>query len=163
MSLTGVSSIINKWIEKGLEWRWFWRPVMRPFTIPANGTIQIPSSEYTFRADEGTLLTFNGVFDHPSCGIRVESHPELDTGDVFTANVMTAVGFTHAAMYITSLIPPQTPSGIYAISQQKEWPFTDWARLYLFNTDSVDHRCLRYSYTLALLRTPQTKKMEAGM
>jgi len=162
MSLTGVSPLINSWIEQGLEWRWFWRPMQRPFTIPAGGTVQIPSEGYTFRGPEGTLLTLNGIFDHPSCGIRGEFNPELDTGSIFTVDTMTLVGFSNTPMYITSLIPPRTPAGVYAISQQKEWPWTDWARLHVFNSDSVPHRCLKYSYTMAVLKTPRSKKAEEG-
>jgi len=156
MSLCPVSPLIESWIEKGLEWTWFWRPVQQPFTIPANGQVQIPSSAYTFKAPEGTLLAFNGVFDHPSCGIRGESHPELDTEEVFTVDLMTSVGFSNTPMYISAFIPPRTPAGIYAISQQKEWPWTEWMRMYLFNSDSVPHRCLTYSYTLAMLKKPRS-------
>ena len=160
MSLTGVSPLINSWIEQGLEWTWFWRPVLRPFTIPANSTIQIPSEGYTFRGSEGTLLALNGIFDHPSCGIRGEIHPELDTGNIFTVNLMSLVGFANTPMYITSLIPPRTPAGIYAISMQKEWAWTEWARMYVFNSDSVPHRCLRYSYTMAVLKEPRPVQEE---
>ena len=160
MSLTGVSPLINSWIEQGLEWRWYWRPVQRPFTIPANGQVQIPSSTYIFDAPEGTLLTFNGVFDHPKCGIRGETKDELDTGFIFTVENMTLVGLYNTPMYISSMIPPRTPAGVYAISQSKEWPWTEWARLYLINSDSVPHRCLTYSFTMAVLKEPRPVKAE---
>ncbi len=152
MSLTGVSPLITSWIEQELEWRWYWRPVLRPFTIPAKGEVQIPSTEYTFSAPEGTLLTFNGVFDHPKCGIRGQTHNELDTGAIFTVETMTLVGLYNTPMYVSAMIPPRTLPGVYAINQQKEWPWTEWARLYLFNTDSVPHTCLKYSYTMAMLK-----------
>jgi len=29
-------------------------------------------------------------------------------------------------------------------------------RMYLFNSDSVPHRCLTYSYTLAMLKKPRS-------
>ncbi len=161
MSLTGVSPIINSWIERGLEWTWFWRPVQRPFEILAKSHIQIPSSAYTFNAPEGTLLTLNGIFDHPSCGIRAHSHPGLDTGDVFTVNLMALVGFANAPMYLSAAIPPHTPPGIYSILQQKEWPWTEWAKLYLFNSDTVSHRCIGYSYTMAMLKKPRSVEKEA--
>ncbi len=160
MSLTGVSPLINSWIEQGLEWRWYWRPVTRSFTIPAKGQVQIPSSDYIFRAPEGTLLTFSGVFDHPKCGIRGQTHDELDTGSTFTIDNMTAVGLYNTPMYISSMIPPITLPGIYVINQQKEWPWTDWSRLYLFNTDSVPHTCLKYAYTIALLKEPRPAQKE---
>ena len=152
MSLAGVSPLINSWIERGLEWTWFWRPVQQAFTIPANGQVQIPSEGYTFRAPEGTLLTLNGVFDHPKCGIRGVSHPGLDTENIFTVECMTLVGFSNTPMYVTALLPPRTPPGVFAISQQKEWPWTQSMEMYLINTDSIPHSCLTYSYTVALLK-----------
>ncbi len=161
MSLTGVSPLINSWIEQGLEWRWYWRPVERPFTIPAEGQVQIPSAAYIFRAPEGTLLTLNGVFDHPKCGIRGETHDELDTGFFFTVENMTLIGLSNTPMYVSSMIPPKTLPGIHVINQQKEWPWTEWARLYLINSDSVPHTCLKYSYTMAMLREPRPAQKEA--
>jgi len=161
MSLTPVSPLITNWIENGLEWSWYWRPVQRPITIPANNQVQVPSGEYTFTAPEGTLLTFAGMFDHPQCGIRLESHPELDTGTVFTVANMTAIGFYNTSMYVMALVPPRTPPGIYEITQQHEWTWTDWARLYLVNNDSIDHRCMAYAYTMAMLREPRPVQKEA--
>jgi len=161
MSLTGVSPLITSWIEKGLEWVWYWRPVQRPFTIPANGQVQVPSGEYTFNAPEGTLLTFGGMFDHPMCGIRLESHPELDTASVFTVQNMTLIGLYNTPMYVSAKVPPRTLPGMYGVTQQKEWPWTDWARLYLVNEDSVPHRCLMYAYTMAMLKEPRPVQKEA--
>ncbi len=134
--------------------------MLRPFTLPANSQVQIPSKKYTFNGPEGTLLTLNGVFDHPSCGIRGETKEQLDTEEIFTVDLMTAVGFYNADLYITSLIPPRTMDGIYAISMQKEWPWTEWARLYVFNTDSVAHICFKYSYTMAVLKDQNLPKGE---
>ncbi len=161
MSLTGVSPLITSWIEQGLKWRWYWRPTQSPFTIPANGQVQIPSSDYIFKAPEGTLLTLNGVFDHPKCGIRADTHDELDTGFVFTVENMTLVGLYNTPMYITSMIPPRTLPGVYTISQSKEWPWTDWARLYMINSDSVPHTCTGYAYTMAMLKEPRPAQEEA--
>jgi len=154
MSLTGVSPLVTNWIERGLEWRYFWRPVVRPFTIPAGSHVQIPSEGYTFRAPEGIAMTFNALFDDPNCGIRFEAAPELDTGDTFTVNTL-AVAIANMPFYVTALVPPQTPPGLYGIVQNKEWPWKEWARLYLINTDSVDHRCIGYAYTMLLLKEPR--------
>ncbi len=160
MSLTGVSPLITSWIEKGLEWTWFWRPVQRPFTVPAKGQIQIPSGAYTFKAPEGVLLTFGAMFDHPMGGIRLESNPELDTGTVFTAANMTLIGLYNTPMYVMAVVPPRTLPGMYGVTQQKEWPWTDWARLYVVNEDSVPHRCLLYAYTMAMLKEPRPVQEE---
>lgn len=158
MSLTSASHLISDWVEKGLEWTWFWRPVRRPFTIPANNQVQVPSGEHTFKAPEGTLLTFSAMFDHPQCGIRLESHPELDTGSVFTVQNMTGIGFYNTDMYVIALIPPRTPAGLYGIAQQHEWPWTEWVRLYVVNEDSVPHRCMAYAYTMAMLKKPRPEE-----
>jgi len=158
MSLTAASPLISNWIERGLEWTWYWRPVQRPFTIPANSQVQVPGRDYTFKSPEGTLLTFGASFDDPSCGIRLECHPELDTGTIFTVQNMAGVGFTHDPMYLMSVIPPKVPQGLYGITQQHEWPWTEWARLYLINDDSIDHRCMAYAYTMAMLREPRPEE-----
>ena len=151
MSLTGVSPLVTSWIERGLEWNYFWHPVIRPFNIPAKGQIQIPGEGYTFKAPEGILMTFNAAFDHPTCGIRFEAYPELDTGSGFTVNFLS-LGLSNMQTYLAALVPPQTPPGLYVVSQNKEWPWKEWARLYLINTDSVDHRCIAYGYTILLLK-----------
>jgi len=154
MSLTGVSSLVTSWIEHGLEWRYFWRPAVKPFTIPAGGQVQIPSEGFTFKAPEGILRTFNAAFDHPACGIRFEAYPELDTREFFTVDTM-AIALSNMATYVTSLIPPQTPPGIYTIAQNKDWAWKEWTRLYLFNPDSIDHKCIGYAYTMLLLKEPR--------
>jgi len=161
MSLAPASPQISNWIENGLEWVWYWRPVQRPFTVPAKGQVQVPSGDYTFKAPEGTLLTFGAMFDHPNCGIRLESHPELDTGAAFTVANMTLAGLYNTPMYVMAVVPPRTLPGMYGILQQKEWPWTDWARLYLVNEDSVPHRCLLYAYTMAMLSEPRKVEKEA--
>lgn len=158
MSLTGVSPLITSWIELGLEWRWHWIPVRRPFAIPANGQVQIPSEAHAFRAPEGVLLTFNAAFDHPDCGIRYEAYPELDTEDFFTISRFVGLGASNMPFYITTLIPPASPPGLFSIVQSKEWPWTEWARLYVINTDSVPHTCFAYGYTMALLKEPRPKE-----
>ena len=112
----------------------------------------MPSEGYTFKAPEGTLLTFGAIFDHPTCGIRLECHPELDTADGFTVNTILLVGMVNQPWGIFVTVPPQTAPGLYQISNSKEWPFEEWMRLYVFNSDSIDHRCIAYSYTVALLR-----------
>ena len=152
MSFTPASSRIESWIDKGLEWSYFWRPVMRPFTIPARGQVQVPGEGYTFKAPEGTLISFAGIFDHPNCGIRLECHPELDTGEIFTVNNLALGGSVNQPWDVSAVFPPQTPPGIYSIASLKEWPFEEWMRLYVLNSDNIDHRCIAYFYTVAFLK-----------
>ena len=155
MSLTGVSPLITDWMRLGLKWKYVWFPKVGPFTIPAGGQVQLPSQDYTFSAPEGILLTFYATFDHPNCGIRLECSPNLDTGDLFTAQLLLAGGISGQPFYITVFGPPATPPGIYAIMESKEWPWKEWMRLYVINNDSVPHTCLGYAYTIATLDEPR--------
>ena len=155
MSLTGVSPLIADWMRLKLKWMYHWHPVVQPFTIPANGSVQVPAEDYIFAAPEGVGLTFAGTFDHPACGIRTEFNPELDTETAFTVNTMILLGTVNAPWFVFGLVPPQTAPGVYGVFNYKEWPWTEWMRLSVFNTDDVPHRCLAYAYTIATLREPR--------
>jgi len=139
----------------GLKWKYVWFPKMGPFTIPAGGQVQLPSQDHTFTAYEGVLITFAGIFDHPQCGIRLECHPNFDTGSDFTVAKTSLLGTVNQPWFLTSLIPPATLPGQYAIMQYKEWGWKEWMRLYVFNADSVPHTCFGYAYTIATLDEPR--------
>ena len=150
MSLTTFSPLVMDWIKNGLKWKYVWQPVYRPLTIPANGQVQLPQGDFIYKASEGVAITFGAMFDHPDCGIRFNT-PQLDTGDIFTVNNISALGTYNQPWFVEANVPPQTIDGTYTILQYKEWAWTDWAELYLINTDSVDHICYTFAYTLALL------------
>ena len=150
MSLTTISPLIMDWMRNGLKWKYVWQPVYRSLTIPALGQVQLPQGDFIYKAPEGIATTFGAMFDHPSCGIRFNT-PQLDTGDVFTVNNIDALGTYNGPWFVEANIPPHTADGTYTILQYKEWAWTDWAELYLINTDSVDHTCYTFAYTLALL------------
>jgi len=155
LSLTGVSPLITDWMRLGLKWKYIWYPKMGPFTIPARGQVQLPSQDYTFTAPEGVAITFNGLFDHPNCGIRLECSPNLDTSDLFTVQQFLSLGLNALPFYVTAFAPPATPPGIYVIMQSKEWAWKEWARLYVINNDSVPHTCLGFAYFIAILDEPR--------
>jgi len=139
----------------GLKWKYIWFPKVGPFTIPARGQVQLPSQDFTFSAPEGILFNFNAGFDHPNCGIRLECHPNLDTENFFTVQLILSAGVNALPFYLTALAPPATPPGIYAIMESKEYPWKEWMRLYVFNADSVPHTCLFFAYTVAMLDEPR--------
>lgn len=151
MSLSEVSPLINEWIKKGLKWHYIFQPVVRPFTIPANGEVQIPSGKVTFRAKEGVLIDSFAAFDSPKCGVRLQCYPNIDTKDFFVVEKMIALGNTNLVTPFFSTVPPQSPTGIYVLGNLKEWAWKEWLRIYVLNTDSVPHRCLFYAYTIAML------------
>ncbi len=151
MSLTSVSPLIMDWIKEGLRWKYVWQPVYAPLTIPAQGQVQLPQSDFIYTAPEGLALTFGASFDSPHCGIRLNT-PQLDTGNIFCVNNIVALGSYSAPWFVEANIPPQTADGIYNILQYKEWAWTDWAELYLINNDTSPHTCFTFAYTLALLQ-----------
>ena len=160
MSLAATSPLIANWIEKGLEWRYFWNPIIRPTTIPAKGQIQIPSAEYTFTAPEGTLLSLSAGFYHPKCGWRVETDREFDTGTTFTVNNAYSQGVVNQPYGVFVTAPPATPTGYYLITLYKEINWVNWMRLYLVNTDTIAHRCFGYAYWVAYLTKTRDKTEE---
>ncbi len=151
MSLTSISPLIMDWIKEGLRWKYVWQPVYAPLTIPAKGQVQLPMDDFIYKAPEGLALTFGGSFDHPHCGIRLNT-PQLDTGNIFCVTNITALGTYSGPWFVEANIPPQTVDGVYTILQYKEWAWTDWAELYLINNDTEDHTCFTFAYTLALLQ-----------
>lgn len=150
MSISPSSSLITDWIERGLKWKYVWQPTYRPFTVPANKQVQLPRGNYTFKHPEGIVITFSAAFDNPYCGIRF-SNPQIDTLDTFTVNAAVFGGTADKSIFMVGIAPPLTTAGIYGIGLFKEWPWTDWCELHVFNSDSIDHTCYGFGYTLAVL------------
>ena len=155
MSLSGLSPLITDWIKEGLRWKYVWQPLYAPLTIPAQGQVQLPQSDFIYTAPEGMALTFFASFDSPLCGIRINT-PQLDTEDAFIVTNMVALGAYEHPWFLQASIPPHTPAGFYNILQAKEWAFTDWCELYLINNDVKPHTCYNFGYTLALLQEERT-------
>ena len=132
---------------------------MRVFEIPAKSQFQLPVEKYTFKYPEGVLLHFSGGFDHPTCGIRIESEPNFDTGEIFTVNTVALSG-GRPEILAYAVIPPATPPGWYGVRILSPWKWNKWLRLYLINTDSVPHRVLGHSYHIAVLKESRVAKEE---
>jgi len=151
MSLSEVSPLIKEWLRLGLRWHYVHRKSYTTLNIPALDIVQVPQGEYSFKGNEGALITFLASFDSPLCGIRIEANPELDTDDFYTVNRLTALGLINAPFPFTGFQPPQTPAGIYAVASFKEWAWKDWLNLYVFNTDTVERHCLTWQAIVAVL------------
>ena len=149
--MSGWNPQIAEWMSRGLEWQYIHQTTMRVFEIPAKGQFQLPRGQHTFSYPEGVLLQFTGLFDHPSCGIRIESEPHFDLKENFTVNNF-ALGLTRPDILTYAGLPPETPAGLYGIRIVSPWVWQKWLRLYLFNTDSVPHRVLSHTYHIAVLR-----------
>jgi len=148
---------INEWDRLGLDWTYLDEAKYAPITIPAKGQIQLPRGDYIFRYPEGVIIQFSALFDHPLCGWRLEAHPGLDTGDVFTIGNV-AIGLTRPEVLSYVSIPPVTPPGVFLIRICGPWVFKEWLRIYVINTDVVSHRLLGHSYHMAVLKEERPKE-----
>ena len=145
---------INDWDRLGLDWTYLDEARYKPFTIPANGQIQLPRDDYIFQYPEGVIIQFSALFDHPLCGWRLEAHPGLDTDNIFTV-ANTAIGLSRTDVLSYASIPPVTPAGIFMIRICGPWVFNEWMRIYAINTDSLPHRLLGHAYHIAVLKEPR--------
>jgi len=154
MSLTGLSPLITDWMKNKLKWRYLFQPIYRPFIIPANGQVQVPFGQHTFKYPEGVLLAFSASFDNSDCGIRYEAE-NFDSQLAVTVDNMTAIGALNEPFFLWAAQPPDTLQGVHYIANYKEWAWQDWFNLYVINTGSVEHYCLSFSYTIAVLLEPR--------
>jgi len=165
MSLSETSPLIKDWIKLGLKWHYIAQPDITPFPIPPLAHIQIPVvNPVNFEAFEGALKDYSAYFDNPSCGIRLECYPGIDTHNLFTVALAAAAGFSNqmfTAVY--ALIPPATPPGFFGVYFPNEWPWKGWLRLHVFNADVVPHTCIGLGYTIALLDEPRPEETEISL
>ena len=127
--------------------------ILRPLTLAAGEEKRLPTQDYIFSYPEGVLLEFTGVFDHPSCGIRLECYPDLDTSNIFTVTSALIAGANKYDPLIYGSVPPS--SLFYIIRICSPWIFQEWMRLSVFNMDSVDHTFIGHGYHLAVLKEPR--------
>lgn len=147
--MVDVGTILADWRKEGLRWKNIFAPIIRPITFTQERKI-FDSETHVPTLTEGFLYVFSAVFDHPLCGIRIESYPEMDSQDSFTIQNLL-IGMSRYDPWLYVKAPPDNPPGIYSIRRQKDWWFPKWLRLYLINTDrGVAHTCLGYGYMLAV-------------
>lgn len=155
--MSGWNPQIADWMRLGLDWQYIDQSTMRIFEIPAKSQFQLPRGEHTFKYPEGVLLHFTGGFDHPLCGIRIESEPEFDTGEFFSVNNI-ALGLNRPENLTYAMVPPITPPGTYGVRIPSPWVWEKWLRLFLFNADSIPHRVIGHSYHIAVLKEERPKE-----
>lgn len=149
--MSGNPVLIENWITQGMKWVHVTQISIKSFDILAGQTIQIPNEKYTFNYPEGVILVYDAFFDHPKCGIRIESEPNFDTKDKLTIENKLK-GLTRPENIIYTLIPPDTPPGQYGIRLLSPWIWQKYLNLYVFNNDSITHTCLGYEYYIAVSR-----------
>lgn len=158
--MSGWSPQIADWMNLGLDWQYIDQTIMRILDIPAKSQFQLPRGEFTFNYPEGVLIQFSAGFDHPSCGIRIESGPNFDTREFFTVNNASFAGITLPDILVYGILPPITPIGVYTIRIGSPWVWKNYLKLYLINTDSIPHRMLGHGYHIAVLKDPRKEGAE---
>jgi len=146
-----MPSLVTDWISHGLEWSYLSATKVGFTTLQPGEMFQLPRKDYIFGYPEGVLLEFSVAFDDPSCGLRLEQNPNLDTGIDFTVTNM-ALGLSRVEGILYATIPPTAPPGWYILRICSQWPFMGWMRLYAFNSDSVPHTMFGHAYHLAVLK-----------
>jgi hypothetical protein len=145
--MSALLPTIERWERKGYQWKYLFNPVLKPFAIPAQGEVQIPSDKFIYRFKEGILQHFQAGFDHPLCGIRFKADPSFDSGNVFIVSSV-ALGMVAPDPLIYAKMPPDTPNGVCTIRIESAWKIENWLELYIINTDSVPHTCIAYGYII---------------
>ena len=159
--MSGWNPTVSDWMNRGLEWIYINQTTLAPFEIPANSQFRLPRIDFTFKYAEGVLIQFSAGFDHPSCGIRIESYPNFDTREDFTvANL--SLGVTRPEILLYALVPPHTPAGLYGLRIVSPWSWKAWMNLYLVNTDDVPHRVLGHTYHMAVLQRSNSTPKESS-
>jgi len=159
-----INEVSYRWSCLGYQWKEAVTPTFGPVVIPKNGLRVIPVENYVFKGLEGALEVFHGEFDHPLCGIRVESGEplgEYDSGTVFNIRNYIFGAQRRSSTDIMLVIPPDVPYGFYGIKRAVPWHWTGWLRLSLINIDTVDHYCFGYGYQMAIVPSiPKEAKTE---
>lgn len=147
-----AADIMKKWFSEGKDWTATFYPYMAPFTIPAKGSIRIPSEDYIFKAKEGVLEVLSATFDHPKCAIGIKTESGFDLSDRYTVqNMAIGVSSTPLTEGLYAIIPPSSPPGIYTIRRDVDLFWTDWLTLSVLNPDNAPHTCFAYAYQIVLV------------
>jgi len=150
-----TSPLVADWIGKGLSYEVQLEPgSITPLAIPPSGRVQIPGPDYDFKGYEGVLLSFSATFNSALGGISMEAEPPaLDWKERYTVNILTARGLTRPANIMYVSIPPVTAAGVFSIFNEADYPWLNWCRLYVFNSDAVNPiTCTSYTYMIAMLK-----------
>jgi hypothetical protein len=100
---------------------------------------------------EGVFIMGGVGFDSSMCGIRMEAGPNLDTERTFTIGTLILMNVVSPNVAYWVSVPPTAPVGFYTLFVPKEWAWTEFFRLWIYNDDTVEHTCLGGGYTLAVL------------
>ena len=155
-------TIIRKWKDFGLSWKYINAPTNSALPIPAGAAIQLPGQNAEYRFSEGVLLRGKALFDHPTCGVQFKTEPFLDPGVQLTVQNALLGGETVPKTGFYARVPPNTPPGTFALYIESIF----WERaatFFAFNTDTVVHNCLYATFEMAVLtESPVIQKLDGA-
>lgn len=149
-----MADLITEWIRAKEPWRYMYRAMSPPVTIPPN-TYDLRA--YEVRVDEeGLVMKSVWDFDHPYCGIRIVAN-ELDTGQDITiatlkyGTMVVPNGWIH-------LVCDEPTRPYYSMMVEVELPFTGIYTVYFVNIDQFyNHQ----NETFIVLWSKKLRKVEA--
>ncbi len=144
--------LVLDWMRQDLKWKYVWSPSISAYlNIPAKGRVDIPYTERVYKSREGVLINLSAMFDHPLCGVGSLFGPEFDSKGTHSGFNFLVSGHSNNLFAGYVNLPPKTPTGLFVVVICKEYNFKDSIEFYLFNNDTIPHRCISYAYTLALM------------
>lgn len=150
-----LSPIVDRWIQQGLiqgkDWTYFVQFKRAPIPLRVGKSVPCAENDTVLKTPHGTIFMILSAFTSPDCGIRWESY-DIDTTNAWTPrrimmawdkpNIWGFVNNYGGISYFAGV-----PMRLYLVQPaMKEWAWTDWLRLHLFNDGSTDAYCLVYGF-----------------
>lgn len=153
-------TIIGRWKDFGLKWKYLFVPVASPLPIPAGAALLLPGQNVEYRFPQGLLLRGKVLFDHPLCGIQFKTEPNLDPGVYLTVQNALLAGENVPKSGIYARAPPDTQPGTFALFIESLF-WQDLAKFYVLNNDTVVHNVLYGVIEMSVLTdTPVIEKLD---
>lgn len=149
------SPLVADWIERGLRWKYVFKDVRKPLTIPALQEKQIGE----FFKSEGLFLFGKFVFDAPFGGVRIDAYPEwpitLDIPTMYSDGVIAPNVWGWVSRYLPD--PYRGAPGTYAMVIPEGQVWQNRFKILVINTSpNRTINCLRYLYAMAVLEEPRS-------
>jgi len=145
-------------MQDGRKWRFVISPSIAAKIVPAGGELRLPYQNHVYTHEEMILMVFAASFDSPTCGMRIKTEPNFDTGAGFIISTLLAGGLNLPETQVYVRIPPDTAPGTFTIRLPSYWICLDALELSLINSDTVDHNCFTVAYLIAVTDDKRKEK-----
>ena len=147
--------LVADWIRKGLRWKYIFRDIRKPFSIPLTEEKKVAMHQYP----EGIFLFGKFVFDRPFGGVRIDAYPEwpitLDIPTLWADGVLAPNVWGWISRYRPAPFVGQPGTYALVIPQGQVWQ--NIFEMWVINTNlTIPINCLRYLYAMAVLLEPRS-------